>query len=101
MAKYTDDLTGKATRHDREYLSYEEIEGKVAKRVGIKQASGDKVDIIDVSPFGKFDKITVAYPINTREVYTYSLDGSDIGSVIVDYTSASKKLLSVVSYNVI
>ena len=59
------------------------------------------VKFINVSPFGEFNKIEVAYPTNVREVYTYSLDSNVIGSVTVDYTDASKKLLSVVIYNAV
>ena len=45
MARYPDDLGRKATRHDREYFSYTECDGKVARRTKICQDKGESIRV--------------------------------------------------------
>jgi hypothetical protein len=76
-------------RTDREHKKFFETgDGKVGVRTG---GSGTMLDGI------VFDEIQAAYPTSTTEIYTYSLDGSQVAIVTVTYSNASKnQVLSVV-----
>lgn len=57
--------------------------------------------VTNVSPFGLFDKIAASYPTATSEVYTYSLSGSVIGTITVDYTDDTKEVFSQAVYSAV
>lgn len=50
-------------------------------------------------PFGYYDKVAASYPTATREIYTYSLSSTLLGTITVDYTDSTKKYLSQAVYN--
>jgi hypothetical protein len=56
-------------------------------------------EVNPVSSFGLYDEIQVTYPSTITEVHTYKLSSSDIGTVTVTYTNASKADLLSVVYN--
>jgi hypothetical protein len=74
--------------------------GVLSRKVSVSTPNGP-IDVIDRSPFGKFDEIQATYPTTASELYTYKLSTVSIGTVTVTYTSSSKKVLTSVVYNVI
>lgn len=42
----------------------------------------------------KHDSGTVSYPIDTKEVYTFKLNGATVGTVTIEYTDNTKALMS-------
>lgn len=94
-----DDLNREPTTEDREYFSFtRDPSGKIARRTIITNAS---VPVKNASPFGIFDKVLATYPTSTTEVFTYSFESDDLGTVTVTYTTSSKKFLSSVVYSAI
>ena len=85
MAKYPDDLNRGPSRHDREYFSYTECKGKIAKRTKICQDDGEAI------------KVELDY--EGIEVIDYDEANSVAGSAtatILDYTVAAGKILTLV-----
>lgn len=51
------------------------------------------VRILTDGAFGAYDTITATYPTSLIEVYTYSIDAVDLGSITVTYQDTAKKIL--------
>jgi len=49
------------------------------------------IDVIDISPFGRYDEIQITYPSAEVEVYDYKLATVSIGTVTITYTDATKE----------
>lgn len=47
----------------------------------------------NIGPFGQYDRLDASYPSTASELYTYSLNGTVLGTVTVTYTDSKKNTL--------
>jgi hypothetical protein len=119
MAKYPDDLNRGPSRHDREYFSYTDCEGKIAKRVHICQRPGETIkveieeesglylveyaEINSVAGLASVDIIDYTVPVGKElKLKTVEASGENkaVYSVKINDTIKSKKRSYFTEYNV-
>lgn len=83
--------TASGTTRDKQNKSYVESPTR-------PDFTAQEVFIGNNSIFGRFDRVDASYPDAITEVYTYSLNGTNIGTITVTYLNSNKKDISSVVY---
>lgn len=99
MGKYTDDLTSKATRHDREYFSYTECDSKIAKRVKICQEAGESFKVeFDEAGIGinSYNELLSVAGLATGDLLLYTVPvGKTLKLQRIDFSGENKAVYKI------